>query len=76
MPGADGSGRASGGTSYVSVTAEDLPPSPGAWSGSSRTNCIQYIGESRYKQFLIRQQRAASLPPSGSAPEPARKSKH
>jgi len=48
--------RAPGGrkecTSYVSDTAEDLPPSPGAWSGSSRTNQPQYSEEFGYKQFF------------------------
>jgi hypothetical protein len=27
------------------------PPSFGAWSGSSRTNCFQYSGESRHTQL-------------------------
>jgi hypothetical protein len=33
-----GNGRAN----CVSGTAEDRPPSPGAWSGSSRTILVQY----------------------------------
>lgn len=58
MPNAD-SRRRDGGTGYVSATAEDLPPSSGAWSGSSRTNCIQYSGVLRYKQFPFKLRRAA-----------------
>src|SRR5581483_10146319 len=42
------------GASYVSDTAEDQPPSYGAWLGSSRTNCIQYSGSRRRKQFAKR----------------------
>ena len=42
------------GASYVSGTAEDQPPSPGAWFGSSRTNCSQYSGEAKGAQLLRR----------------------
>ena len=38
--------------SCVSATAEDQPPSSGAWSGSSRTNCFQYSWECKSDQFL------------------------
>jgi hypothetical protein len=44
MPGRGSLKRRNGGAGYVSGTAEDQPPSPGAWSGSSRTNRIQYSG--------------------------------
>ena len=42
MPGLDSLRWRDGRASYVSDTAEDQPPSSGAWSGSSRTNCTQY----------------------------------
>jgi len=50
-----------GRASYVSGTAEDQPPSPGAWLGSSRTNSFQYSGESGPAQLLrpLRAQAAA-----------------
>ena len=47
--------------SYVSGTAEDQPPSPGAWLGSSRTNYFQYSGDLRPTQ-LIKRLREASHP--------------
>jgi hypothetical protein len=43
------------GASYVSGTAEDQPPSPSAWLGSSRTNSTQYNGQPEPAQLLRRQ---------------------
>jgi len=76
MPDAHSSGCGGDRTGYVSATAEDLPPSSGAWSGSSRTNCIQYSGESQYKQFPLKLRRVTEFPVYLRAPEPAQRSRH
>lgn len=48
------------GAIYVSGTAEDQPPSPGAWLGSSRTNRFQYNEEWGPTQ-LLKQRRGSPV---------------
>ena len=50
----------SNGASYVSGTAEDLPPSSDACLGSSRTNCIQY-SEGVRAQAIVRRRASSAM---------------